>query len=165
MAIDEDIDQVLKCTQRVLYPKPDHYSLRNLESMNQPGFSRERISCTLSFEIPKLSFSGTTTQYITRHHLSVCPVCLVYISGCIEVKLSDVADYMQRVRFKVIDQTVQVKSDIVRRLSNEVTKVFVPEREIFQTPAPPSYHLSQPITPSEQKANRNPNFVRDRVNL
>lgn len=47
--------------------------------------SRERISCTLSFKIPKLSFSGTTTQYITRHHLSVCPDCIVYISGCIEV--------------------------------------------------------------------------------
>lgn len=87
--------------QRVLYPNPDHYSLRNLESTNQPDLSRERISCTLSFEIPKLSFSGTTTQYITRHHLSVCPDCIVYISGCIEVKLSDAADYMQRVRIKV----------------------------------------------------------------
>lgn len=141
LATDEGIEvvhcQVLKCTQRVLYPNPDHYSLRNLERTNQPGFSRERISCTLSLEIPKLSFSGTTTQYITRHHLSVCPDCIVYISGCIEVKLSDVAYYMQRVRIKVLDQTVQVKSDIVRRLSNDGHKGFCPWKGNISDPCTP----------------------------
>lgn len=149
LVTDEDIDvihyQVLKCTQRVLYPNQEHYSFRNLESTNQPGFSRERISCICpsksrnSHSNSPLGMFRLHNVYLWMHWSQTEWRCILYAKSTNQSYRSDSSG--KKRYFKAF-----VKRRTQRFLSLK--------REIFQTPAlssitthhHPSHHLNKKRT-------------------